>query len=255
VTSSHSLSVRLQLLGPVRVSRADGELAGPLLTQPRRVAILAYLAIARPHGFQARDSLIALLWPEVDQAHGRHALRNALHALRQALGDDVIVTAGDHLVGVDRARIFCDALELENDVAAGRLGRAVSGYEGELLRGFHVNGAPEFERWLDAERIRLRDLACAAGWRHADECLRAGDVTAAVRAARAAHAYAPDDELSLRRLLELLTTAGDRSSALRAYREFADRLRAEYGVEPSTETRAMLGPLPAVVGRPRGWPP
>jgi serine/threonine-protein kinase len=243
VTSIHALSVQLQLLGPVRVTRPDGQFTGPLLTQPRRVAILAYLVLARPHGLQSRDSLIALLWPEADHAHGRHALRNALHAIRHALGDEVLVTAGDDLVGVDRTHIACDALDLEDDVAAGRPERAIARYEGELLRGFHVSGAAEFERWLDVERVRLHDLAVTAAWAHVDERVRAADVTGAVPAARTAHALAPDDELSLRRLVALLTAAGDRASALRAYRDFARRLRAEYGAEPSARTRALLGAL------------
>jgi hypothetical protein len=34
----------------------------------------------------SRERLLALLWPENDEASARHGLRDALHAIRQALG-------------------------------------------------------------------------------------------------------------------------------------------------------------------------
>src|SRR5262245_12921902 len=37
--------------------------------QPKRLALLAYLAIARPRGAHRRDALVAIFWPELDQ-HG-----------------------------------------------------------------------------------------------------------------------------------------------------------------------------------------
>lgn len=245
---SSSVQLQLQLLGPVRVSRPDGNATGPLLTQPRRLAVLAYLVLARPRGLHARDTLIALLWPEADQVHGRHALRNALHAIRHALGDDVILTAGDDFVGVATGRIVCDAIAFEDDVAAKRHEQALARCAGELMEGFHVNDAPRFERWLDGQRQRQRELSLAAAWAHADELRGRSDIAGALSAARRAHALAPDDELSLRRLLTFIAAADDRSAALRAYREFAEQLRVDYGVEPSRETQAIVQ---AISVRPR----
>jgi DNA-binding SARP family transcriptional activator len=241
---SHAELVSVRALGPLRISCAND--ATVSLTQPRRSALLSYLLLARPRGLHARDTLVALLWPDADQAHGRHALRNALHAIRHALGDDVVLTAGDEFVGVANERIACDALAFEDDVAAKRYEQALARYEGELLEGFHVTDAPEFERWLDGQRRSLRDLALVAAWAHADELRGRGDATGAMNAARRAHALAPDDELSLCRLLPLLTAAGDRATALRAYREFAEQLRADYGAEPSPETQAIAQKISAV---------
>jgi DNA-binding SARP family transcriptional activator/TolB-like protein len=235
--------VTLKVLGPVRLSRIDDDGTKPLITQPRRLAILAYLALARPRGLHSRDTLVALLWPESDQAAGRHALRNTLHAIRQALGDDVIVTAGDGLVGVDTKQITCDALELEEDLAAGRVEQAVTRYHGELLQGFHVSDAPEFERWLDGERRRFGDGVLAAAWSSAEKLRDLGDAKGALVAARRAVSIAPDDELSLRRLLEFFDAAGDRAAAIRAYEEFAARLKADYDGEPSAETQALVRSL------------
>lgn len=217
--------------------------AGPLLTQPRQLAVLAYLVLARPRGLHSRDTLVGMLWPESDQAGGRHALRNVLHAIRRALGAGVIVTAGDGMVGVDSDQIACDAIELERDLAAKSVDEPLAKYHGELLQGFFVSDAPEFERWLDGERRRLRESLLTAAWSLADEKRNAGDVEGALRTARAALALAPEDEISLRRFLRLLEAAGDRFGAVRAYDEFAARLKREYDAEPSVETRGIAHAL------------
>jgi tetratricopeptide (TPR) repeat protein len=50
----------------------------------------------------------------------------------------------------------------------------------------------------------------------------------------------PDDEASLRRLVELLDKLGDRTGAVRAYEDFARRLKLDYELEPGPELRALL---------------
>jgi DNA-binding SARP family transcriptional activator len=188
-----------------------------------------------------------LLWPEAEQAGARHALRNALHGIRQALGE-VIVTAGDGHVGVDRDLISCDAIALEADLAAGMWAEGVRRYTGELLQGFHVAEAPEFERWLDAERSRLHESVYRAAITSAESCLARGDITGALIAARQASALAPDDEVSLRRLMEILSMKGDRAGALREYDRFVARADDDYGVQPGAETlqlaRSLRAPSP-----------
>ena len=243
MTVDNSGTIQLQVLGPARVQRAGGQLTGSLLTQPRRLAVLAYLTLARPRGLHARDTVVAMLWPESDDGSGRHALRNALHAIRSTLGDSVITTAGDGLVGIEPARVVCDAIQLETLAAAGDWAGAVSAYHGELLQGFHVSDAPEFERWLDAERLRLRELVGSAAWSWADECQRLGDMDGALQAGRRAVDLAPDDELAVRRLLDLAKLGGDRATALRAYGRFADRLATEFEAEPSRETQRLVRAL------------
>jgi len=240
MTTSHA-AAHLQVLGPVSVRRPDSAHAVTLLTQPRRLAVLAYLMLARPRGFQSRDTIVALLWPDASPVHGRHDLRNALHAIRQSLGEDVIVRAGDSLVAIDQLRVGCDALLMEADLAADRPDDALARYEGELLQGFHVSGAPAFERWVDVERTRLAAGAVAAASSSAERHLGRGDVTRALRLARHACALAPDDERVFRRLLRMLMDAGDVAAAARAYDLFARRLRTDFGSAPAEETRAIVG--------------
>src|SRR2546425_13319593 len=87
--------IKLGMLGTLSLTDANGREVRTVLRQPRRLALLAYLAAATPRGFHHRDGLLALFWPELDQEHARAALRQALHVVRDALGADVIVTRGD----------------------------------------------------------------------------------------------------------------------------------------------------------------
>jgi serine/threonine protein kinase/DNA-binding SARP family transcriptional activator len=233
-------AIDLRLLGSLDLRRADGQPLTSLLAQPKRIALLAYLCAAAPRGFHRRDKLLALFWPESDSDHARASLRKAIHMLRRALGERVIVTRGDEEVGIDFEALGCDVRCFENALESDRVDDALALYRGELLEGFFLDGQSEFERWLEAERSRLRRCAAAAAQRAAERHHSLRNVTTAVGFARRAVALANDDERTLRKLIELLDRLGDRAGALQAYESFARRLAAEYAAEPSAETLALI---------------
>src|SRR5918992_5592935 len=183
--------IELRTLGPLELRGCDPESVEALVSQPKRLGLLAYLAIAAPRGFQRRDSLLALFWPESDQTHARSALRNALSFLRHQLGEAVIVTRGDE-VGLDSATFWCDVSAFVASWEAGRAEEALALYRGDLLEGFHVTDAPEFERWLEGERNRLRALAAEAAWTLATKAEQAGNWVSAAGHARRAVTLSPD---------------------------------------------------------------
>ena len=155
--------LEFRLLGPAELRRpADGDLQA-ILRQPKRLALLAYLAASTEHRFVRRDVLLALFWPEVDTRRARNRLRQALHFLRSDL-DGAIVTRGEEEVGIDRTRLWCDVVAFTEAVANKQPGAAVELYRGDLLEGFHVAGLPEFEEWLDRQRRRMRAEAVQTGW-------------------------------------------------------------------------------------------
>ena len=92
--------IEFRVLGALDLKGPNGETLLSVLAQPKRVALLAYLAVASPNGFHRRDKLLGLFWAESDQEHGRAALRKALYFLRQSLGDEVVVNRGDEEVGL-----------------------------------------------------------------------------------------------------------------------------------------------------------
>jgi DNA-binding SARP family transcriptional activator len=184
--------------------------------------------------------LISLLWPDSDQASGRRALRNALHRLRTAIGEGAIRSVGESFVAASPGAILSDSVVFEEAVRAGRWGEAITAYRGPFLKGFHVDGAPEFAQWLDGERTRLTSLAVLAAGSEAKAQRAKGDLPQAITAAEFACAQSPDDERVFRQYLALLMDAGDHATARRAYDGFARRLHAEFEVAPAPETAAVL---------------
>jgi TolB-like protein/DNA-binding SARP family transcriptional activator len=232
--------LHLSVLGGLDLSDAEGRKLSSVLQQPRRFALLAYLALARPRGFHRRDTLLAMFWPDMDAASARGALNQAVYMLRRSLGKETLLSRGDEELGLVGGELSCDAVAFESALEDSRYSDALVLYRGDLLEGFFISDAPEFERWLEAERVRLRQRAAEAAWAQAEAEEKQGNAAQALLAARRAAALTPDDEGALRRLVLLLGRLGERAGAVRAYEEFAERLRAEYGVEPSAETRALI---------------
>ena len=213
--------------------------AESLLVQPKRVALLAYLILARPRGFHRRDRLVTLFWPEHSSESARAALRKAVYAIRRSLGEGMLISRGDEEIAANTRLIWCDALEFDEAIARDDLAAAFDLYRSELLEAFFAD-APGFERWLETERQAYRDAAATAAWTMAQRHESSQELTMAARWARRVAALAPEDERAVRRVLMMLDRAGDRAGAMRVYEEFATRLRQDYGVEPSPETLALV---------------
>ncbi len=233
--------VRVRTLGTIDVRPAHGADAGAraVLSQPKRFALLAYLAAATPHGFHRRDTLLGLFWPELDLTQSRHALRQSLHFLRQRLGP-VVIRRGDEDVGLDSALVWCDAPAFEDALGRNQPAAAMDLYGGDFLPGFFVSGiAPEFDQWLESERVRLRALGSRAAWSMAEQTEGEGRPADGAHWARRAVALAPDDESGVRRLIATLDRLGDRAGALRVYEQFATDLRTAFAAEPAPETQVL----------------
>lgn len=234
---------RLRILGTVELTGPDGSEVRAVLAQPKRFALLTYLALSTPGGFCRRDTLLALFWPEKDDSRGRDALKQAVRFLRVALdenGHSLIRGRGVDEIGIAPGALWCDAIAFEKMAAAGHHEEALSLYRGNLLDGFFAGASTEFHEWLESERGRRRAAASIAARMVAEQRLRAHDDRGAVALLRRSLELAGPDERVLRELLSLLDQLGDRAGAVQAYDEFARRLSREYEVEPSAESRALM---------------
>jgi len=232
--------IRLQTLGALDLTNAEGSELRAIVAQPKRLALLTYLGVATPHGFHRRDSLLPLFWPERDTEHARASLSRAIYFLRRELGAGVVVNRGSEEIDLCRDRVWCDVAAFDDALRANKYRDALDLYRGELLPGFFVSGAPGFEEWLEIQRARLRDEASAAAWNLSKELEAAGDFAAAANWARRGVELAPFSEAAFRRFLTLLDRSGDRAAAVHAYAKFADDIARELDMSPSAETRLLI---------------
>jgi serine/threonine-protein kinase len=246
--------IRLHLLGSIELRHGDGTAARSVLAQPKRVALLAYLALARPLGYRRRDELLALFWPEKDDQRARSALRQSVHFLRKFLGDGVITSRGDGEIGLNGEQIWVDVSEVDRLAAGGQRSEALALYRGGLMDSFHVSGAAEFDRWLDEERRRLRHLAWRLAMDESSSHAEGGSLAEAVALAGRAVQIRPLNEAGARAYMTLLFRAGDRSGALMAYEQLKVRLADRLNTEPEAETRVLADSMRQGDGAAGGHP-
>ena len=236
--------IELRILGALDLRTSDGRTLGEALRRSKGVALLAYLAAARPVGFHRRDKVAALFWPDLDKERARGALRTTLFRLRDDLGEDVVESRGAEQIAVRRDRLWCDAAALQLCLDRNDPVGAAALHQGPMLDGVHIPGTSDaFEQWISDERRAMRAGILAAANSRIAHFAAVGDWHEALAIARRACAVAPDDESVARRLISVAISAGDRGTALRAYEEIERVLRREYDVAPSQETVALVTPL------------
>jgi len=234
--------IELRTLGVTQVLQ-PGSPGRSFHLQPKRLAVLAYLAAARPRGMHRRESVLVMFWPEDAEQRARNALSQTVHAIRRDIGQQVLVTQGHELIGVDRASLSCDAVEFEDRLDRGEPEEALRLYRGEFLHGLPIGDAMGFDRWQESEAWRLQRRAWKAAASLADDAEAGGNVVAALHWLERAVELLPTDEVLLRRLLALTDSMGDRAGALRVHERFSALMRDEYGVDPSPETEALVGEI------------
>ena len=258
--------LRLTTLGATDLRDRHGRAIRDVLKQPKRAALLVYLAIEGRKAPVSRDRLVALFWPESDSAHARNTLSQSLHHLRQALGAEFLENVGTAAVQVRTDALWCDATVFADALERGEAELALDLYRGDFCPTLFVSGAPAVEEWVEEQRARLRRHALSAARTLAERLASQGDAAGALRTARRALALRPDDEADVRAMLTLLERLGDAAGALGAYQEWARRLKQELDVEPAPETRLVVdairrrrepaaGTAPAATPRPSTPPP
>lgn len=231
--------LQLRTLGSIDLRSVTGQQFRAVLAQPKRLALLAYLALARPRGPQRRDQIVALFWPEQDSEHARNALSQAVFFLRRVLGADSIASRNGDAIELTVDALWCDAIAFDHAIEAGDYIRAVDLFQGELLAGLHIpDAASELDEWLDRERARYAQAYADALESLASACEAGGDYRGAVLRWRQLAVRDPYSSRATLRLMEALAAAGDRVAAVRCARDHLT-LVAELGVRPDSEIAAL----------------
>jgi DNA-binding SARP family transcriptional activator len=240
--------LQVWLLGRPRF-RWNGETV-ELKAPSRAISLLAYLLL---RGEQSRAALATAFWGDLPPDRAGKKLRSHLWYLRESgLPEHV----ADWLVADRRTLrwdpsgpVWIDVHEYER-LAADPLTReqALELYAGDFLEGID-------DEWVCSRRARLRqrqaDMLCLCAERARDD----GEPGTAVAYARRALDVDPYREEALLTLMRALDGAGNRASALEAYRAFAQRLRTGLGTEPSAQTAAAHAAIVAGAGIPHGRSP
>ena len=241
--------LKLDLLGPPEI-QLDGK---PVSFAYHKVqALLIYLAVEgdRTH---TRSELVGVLWSERPQQKALGDLRHALSRLRSALGDRasknhvddsppfILATRNTIQMNPDSDH-WLDVTaftELSDSDDPNSLEQAALLYRGDLLAGWGLKEAPEFEQWALSLSQSLQQRAITSYRRLIDICQRSGDQPRALKHSQRLLELAPWDEQAHRQRMRMLAQDGQRGAALAQY-EYCRRALDEWvDAEPEEETEAL----------------
>jgi DNA-binding SARP family transcriptional activator len=223
--------LEIRLFGPPHVLRGAIELR---FDTRKAIALIALLAVnGREH---SRESLAAMLWPELDRERSRAALRRTLSVAAAAVPE---VVAGGQAVWIELAPGDCDVVEFRRLVASDApsdWAAAAALVRGDFLDGFALRDSPAFEDWQFAVADALRDDTSLCFALLVDEAVGRGDLAAALGTARRRIEIDPLSEPAHVDLIRVTAWTGDRTGALQAYGELVRFLDRELGVPPLPST-------------------
>lgn len=246
------IALRLKTFGTPCLETHTASGWQPTLRGGKPLALLIYLASLDGRA-ETRERLADMLWGDEAPERSRGSLRQAVYALRQALGDDILKS--------DRETVAVDVSRLPSDyhafLAASRRGdfdAMRDAYGGVFCDGLPIGGAVEFERWMHAERHRLERLLLDQAAGVIPARIAAGDGEGALRAARSLDALYPDRSEVVVLLFDALVATGGRLEAIERLSAHGARLAAqEMSLPPSLAERIArarraateLPPVPA----------
>jgi DNA-binding SARP family transcriptional activator/predicted ATPase len=256
----------LRLLGPPEASLEGLPVRFRI---KKELALLCYLAAEG--GRHPRRELAELLWPESEERHARADLRAVLHKLRKTLREESADDGVARFFVVESNRLELEPREIKLDLEVfeaavslarretslggrsaadggrreliGRLQGDLELYRGEFMEGFSLEGAEEFELWLEGERARWRQVFGELCERLSRLEVEEGLIAEALGTARLWVRQAPLEETAHRRLMELLSGAGECERALLVYEGFQNTLSRALGMEPSSQMQQLAARL------------
>ncbi len=228
------LHFEFRCLGSVSLHSADGR---KLAFRTRKQMALFTFLLRRQGQPHSRDGLIDLLWSEDDVSRARHSLSQSVSLLNKMLGCEAITAPSKDEMVLREGLVWSDVTEFERCAAQHRQRDARTLWRGNLLEGLWIHHAPNYERWLEAERRRLLETMRRALHELLATTRTEGDWEQMRSVAESALELDPLDEAAMLASLVALTLLGERTLALRRYGVFTKRLSEELGAEPGPEMR------------------
>jgi DNA-binding SARP family transcriptional activator/tetratricopeptide (TPR) repeat protein len=200
---------------------------------------LALVAAAGKRGI-SRDRVIGILWSEAEEDQARHTLSQTIYTLRKDTGVDWI-SPGPEL-RLDPA-ITSEVGDLKDALASGDFETVEHLASGVFLDGFYLAGAPEFERWVEEERARLKTSIRRAVEQAAARADAAKDHAAAIRSWTLLTELDPVSSRYALGRIRSLASSGDRASALAHARVYEETVRRELETDIDPAVRQLVASL------------
>lgn len=199
-----------------------------------------FLLAHHPNGAH-REQILAVFWPDTDTTRALQSLKVALHRIRRSICETKHNAGWYSLVLPDSYTY--DAGEFErlagrvnltsiSDQQAANYRQAVEFYQGEYLSEYYSD-------WVIERRERLKllylNLLMALGNYHE----RRGEPVMALDYYKKSLAEDEYQETTHQAMMRCYMALGDRHRAIQHFREMAQVLKQDLGIDPATETQRL----------------
>jgi DNA-binding SARP family transcriptional activator len=226
------------VFGPPRLT-VDGETVS---LPPQPAAFCAFLILNRQRRI-TREEVQTAFWPDAAPERAQERLRRTLYLLRRALEPhaDWIESEGAELAIAPGVPLWIDYEAFEKTLMdayrhdpprRNPLEEAIALYKDDLLKDIYADWA-----LLEREHARQRFLTAL---RHLIAvCQQENDWPSVIQYAHRLLENDPFQEVAHRALMTAYVATGDRSAALRQYRQCVQVLQDELGADPLPETTRL----------------
>lgn len=226
---------RLRCLGPAMLLGSDD---ARVSFETRKHLVLLYYLARHPGRPVSRDELTDLFWHGDEEKKARHSLSHAVSLINKSMRAEAIAVVSAGRLMLPEGMVDLDVRDFERLVAEGQFIQARELWNGRLFEGYWIPRAPKLEEWLAVERGRLERVFRRVLHELIEDHRAAGDHEMMRREAEALLDLDELDEKAMLGYLEALTLLGDRTLALRRFKEFEKRIVSELDAEPSSALKS-----------------
>lgn len=234
--------IKLRLLGTTELWNSEGKLAHSFLSGKKRLTLLIYLVLNYKKGYQRRDHLIGLFWPEFNQQEAKNSLSNMLWQIRKALGENLLLCRGKDELMVNISLLQCDVIQFKEVMKSNSYEKAIQLYGGKFLEGFFISNCSDLlENWIEKERELLQEQYLQALDGRAKDLSEEGGLTEAVQLLKRKVNLEPHNTQAVFDLVQALTACEEEGEGVKYAQEHAAYMEREFSENKDKLLHLLLG--------------
>lgn len=224
------MEINIQIMGIPKVTFLEKEIRFSL----KKTEALLYIVAVKKEC--TRDSVIELLWEDLNEEDARHNLRNSLYQLKKMFGGNTPILASKSIIRRNPEYQFqIDMEELTNPMDT----TSVPSFLDEFMMGFYLNQAENFNNWVEMERHNLNSIFIRRVYSDIErgvEKKRWNEVIPFCQRILERDLY---DERAYRILMEAYAAQGAVNKVIETYGQLIKVLEEELGTTPDRETEVL----------------
>lgn len=193
-------------------------------------ALIFYMVLYKQ---ASRDTIVNLLWGDLEEAVAKKNLRNAVYSIKKIFNEEVLISPKRSVL------IFNPEINVEVDIEkflSSNLEESVEVYKGDFLEGFYLKYEESFEGWVLELREYYKDLYIHKLQEIIEKYESSKDIKKLKKYCKALILVDEYNEKAYRTIMYSYKEEGKYDKAIYIYNKLLDLLKKELEVSPDEKT-------------------